>query len=93
MSAYGNLGAFIEQEAPKPPPVSEVRKVEAVAPKRVDPPVEDPTMDKAPADYVQDSYAAVFGMTRTAAEKGHPIRMEMPCGDCIFEMARAMAGG
>jgi hypothetical protein len=95
MSAYGNLGEFIQaDERPRTaPPVAEVRKVEAVAPRRVRAPVEEPDVEKAPADYVEDSYAAMFGMTRRAAEKGHPVRMEMPCGDCIFEMARAMAGG
>lgn len=93
--SYGDLGSFIRTEEPatKPEPKAEVRKVDAVAPARVEAPREEPITEKAPADYTQDAYARAFGMRKTAADKGYSVRMEMPCGGCIMEMARAMAGG
>jgi hypothetical protein len=48
---------------------------------------------KTPADYAADTFAAVYGGTAKLMEKGVKIKMELPCSDCVMEMARAMAGG
>lgn len=92
--SYGNLLSFIPDPTPSAP-AAQPRPTPASgsAPTREAEKPAAPDAPKTPADYAAEAFSTVFGGTAKLAEKGVKVKMELPCPDCVMEMARAMAGG
>jgi hypothetical protein len=91
---YGNLLGFLPDATPSAP-AAQPRPTPASsdAPKREAEKSAESEAQKTPSDYTADAFATVFGGTRKLAENGVKVKLELPCPDCVMEMARAMAGG
>jgi hypothetical protein len=89
--SYGNLLSFIPDPAPSAQPRPTPASGSSPTRETEKPAVAEAA--KTPADYAQETFATVFGGTAKLVEKGVKVRMDLPCTDCVMEMARAMAGG